>query len=80
MKLFFDNALYREKFDSSLNGASITNDKTWEEYKTLMNKLRIQRNSIVHPESDEIADLNKEDLKDCLYFVFKVNEGSLLNG
>ena len=53
--------------------------KPWEENRKLMNKLRMKRNSVVHPENDEHADLNKEELKQCLDFVFNANGGNIIN-
>ena len=53
--------------------------KQWEENRKLLNKLRMKRNSVVHPENDEHADLNKEELKQCLDFVFNANGGNIIN-
>lgn len=49
--------------------------KPWEEKRALLNKLRIKRNSIVHPEKDERAELSDKELKECLDFVFEANGG-----
>ena len=54
--------------------------KPWNDNRELMNKLRMKRNSIVHPENDERADLNNEELKQCLDFVFAANGGNIFNG
>lgn len=53
--------------------------KPWEENRKLMNKLRMKRNSIVHPENDERANQNKEELKQCLDFVFAANGENIIN-
>lgn len=52
----------------------------WNDNRELMNKLRMKRNSVVHAENDEHADLNKEELKQCLDFVFAANGGNIFNG
>ena len=54
--------------------------KPWNDNRELMNKLRMKRNSVVHAENDEHADLNKEELKQCLDFVFAANGGNIFNG
>lgn len=51
----------------------------WNENRELMNKLRMKRNSIVHPENNKCADLNNEELKQCLDFVFIANGGNIFN-
>ena len=51
----------------------------WNENRELMNKLRMKRNSIVHPENNRCADLNNEELKQCLDFVFIANGGNIFN-
>ena len=35
---------------------------------------------IIHPENDGQVDLNKEELKKCLDFVFVANGGNIFNG
>lgn len=54
--------------------------KPWNDNRELMNKLRMKRNSVVHPENDGQVDLNKEELKKCLDFVFVANGGNIFNG
>ena len=51
----------------------------WNENRELMNKLRMKRNSIVHPENNKCADLNNEELKQCLDFVFIAIGGNIFN-
>ena len=51
----------------------------WNENRELMNKLRMKRNSIVHPENNKCADLNNEEFKQCLDFVFIAIGGNIFN-
>lgn len=53
--------------------------KPWNDNRELMNKLRMKRNSVVHPENNERANLNNEELKQCLDFVFAVDGGNIFN-
>lgn len=53
--------------------------KPWEENRDLMNKLRIKRNNIVHPECKDDCELDERELKSCLEFVFKINGGKMFN-
>lgn len=86
MKQFFDNGPKSRDCDDGWGYMTLDTEyenqyvKPWNDNCELMNKLRIKRNSMVHPESDERADLNKDELKRCLEFVFKVNGGTIVNG
>lgn len=86
MKQFFDNGPKSRDCDNGWGYMTLDTEyenqyvKPWNDNCELMNKLRIKRNSMVHPESDERADLNKDELKKCLEFVFKVNGGTIVNG
>ncbi len=53
--------------------------KPWEGKRDLMQMLRIKRNSIVHPEEEEEAELDREDLEECLEFVFQTNGGHIFD-
>lgn len=81
MKQFFDKNTPKSQYVDDWRGDSTINNITsWEENRELLNKLRMKRNSIVHPENDENIKLSIVELKQCLDFVFKVNGGNINNG
>ncbi len=53
--------------------------KPWEKKRSLMQMLRIKRNSIVHPEEGGEAKLDHNDLEKCLEFVFQANGGHIFD-
>ena len=40
----------------------------------IFSRLRIQRNNIAHSESKNVQELNEEELRECLKFVFSINK------
>ena len=81
MKQFFDKNTPKSQYVDDWRGDSTINNITsWEENRELLNKLRMKRNSIVHPGNDENIKLSIVELKQCLDFVFKVNGGNINNG
>ena len=85
MKQFFDKGPKSRDIDDGWGYMTLDTEyeeryvKPWNEKKDLMNKLRLKRNSIVHPERNEHADLSEEELKKCLDFVFAANGGNIFN-
>ena len=45
-----------------------------EHLTDIFNRLRIQRNNIAHSESKKVQELNEEELRECLEFVFSINK------
>ena len=45
-----------------------------EHLNDIFNRLRIQRNNIAHSESKKVQELNEEELRECLEFVFSINK------
>ena len=87
MNQFFDKGPKSQYYDNDDSGYMVLNTdyeneyvQPWNDNRELMNKLRIKRNTIVHPENDERANLNNEELKQCLDFVFAANGGNIFNG
>ena len=87
MNQFFDKGPKSQYYDNDDSGYMVLNTdyeneyvQPWNDNRELMNKLRIKRNTIVHPENDERANLNNEELKQCLDFVFAANGGNIING
>lgn len=48
--------------------------KPWNVKRELFNRLRIQRNNIAHSESKKVIELSKDELCECLDFVFSINK------
>ena len=42
----------------------------------LFNRLRMERNNIAHSETTKVKDLSKDELKECLDYVFSINKGN----
>lgn len=40
----------------------------------IFSRLRIQRNNIAHSESKKVQELNEDELKECLEYVFAINK------
>lgn len=45
-----------------------------EHLTDIFNRLRIQRNNIAHSDSKKVQELNEEELRECLEFVFSINK------
>ena len=45
-----------------------------ERLTDIFNRLRIQRNNIAHSESKKVQELNEDELRECLEFVFSINK------
>ena len=48
--------------------------KQVDRIKSLLSRLRIQRNNIAHSESKKVEELSEEELKECLDYVFSINK------
>lgn len=48
--------------------------KPWNNNREMFNRLRIQRNNIAHSESKPVKELNVQELRECLKFVFAINK------
>ena len=56
------------------NEVVIPEKKRIEHLTDIFNRLRIQRNNIAHSESKKVNELNEEELRECLEFVFSINK------
>lgn len=87
MKNFFDNLMAQDSKNSDIynefckvlhqkydSDVVIPETDTIKHLSDIFNRLRIERNNLAHSESNEVKELNEEELKECLEFVFSIEK------
>lgn len=54
-------------------GHIVTDQKRIARLEDLFNRLRMERNNIAHSESTNVKDLSKDELNECLNYVFSIS-------